>query len=181
MMYVQTDGGRVEAGIKDTADCAVRAYALFKGVPYADAWKKFNKLGRKTGKGTPVPIIEKAMGAPDLSWKDRKRYTLNELLSMHPTGRVYAIKRAHAFCIIDGVLHDTWKVGLKSRVYQYWVDEQPVDMPVQTKAPLKEQAWGIWAEYNRVLTQAELISLMAEKLKITKANARYYVTRVFVN
>lgn len=179
--WVSTDGGRTEAGIKDTNDCAVRAYALFKGIPYAEAHALFKKEGRKNGRGTSFTIIRSLLGGKG---ENGGRMTLASLRSKFPQGRVYAIKRGHAFAIIDGVIHDTWQVGNKSRVLEYWTDSAEPSIIPQTEkrdnTALKTRAGKIINAYeNRSLPVANMVALVSKLLVISPANARYYVSRVF--
>jgi hypothetical protein len=187
--FACTDGGRVDAGIRDKNDCAVRAYALYEGISYEQAHTRFRDSGRRNGKGTSFSIIEQHLGKPVVHWKERKSaITLKRLLQQYPTGKVYAIKRGHAFTIIDGVVHDTFYAGDRSRVIQYWVkDQKPVvskqessDESRLQEMPLKERVRIVYTILMREgKSVAEIVNGIAFQLDITKANARYYVTRVF--
>lgn len=133
MQYVRTDGGMRSSGFAESNDCAVRAYALFKNIPYNTAHSTFNKLGRRDGGRTKNFITYDLMGREER--KPGNGMTLNQLIAAHPTGRVYGMKRGHAFAIVNGVLYDTWKVGGKSRILWYWVDPTPCDSPVLPTSP----------------------------------------------
>lgn len=188
-MYKYTDGGRAEAGISDRNDCAVRAYSIFKQVPYAEAHALFAAEGRRNGKGTPNSTITKLLGKDEAL---TEQLTLNQLRSQYPNHRVYALKRGHAFAVIGGVLYDSWKVGGKSRVYKYWItpmdasDSTPVEAPTTAVQPVaqvidkKARALEIYVRLLHTgISNNQIAKRIATELNITVANASYYVTRVF--
>ena len=194
-MYKYTDGGRAEAGINDKNDCAVRAYSIFKQVPYAEAHALFAAEGRRNGRGTQNAVITKLLGASEAH---TTQMTLNQLRYTYPNHRVYALKRGHAFALVGGVLYDSWKVGGKSRVFKYWVapmngSETVTETPQTTDTPQaepqapqmspaekKERAYAIykWLSYGG-MTKYGIAKQIASELNISIANANYYVTRVF--
>lgn len=193
MEFIKTDGGKSSSGFThETNDCAVRAHALFTQTPYEESHAIFKKLGRRDGRGTKNQAISLVLNQNYHKVLDRM--TLNQLRNAYPKGRVYALKRGHAFTLIDGVLHDTWKVGDKSRVFCFWLDDeakscadQPKAAPVikerteRNVAPIsdkKEQARTIFNQLNDgTRTKYAIAKLIAEQMGITVANANYYVTR----
>lgn len=102
---------------------------------------------------------------------------------------MYALKRGHAFTLIDGVLHDTWKVGDKSRVFCFWLDDEAKSYASQPKAVVqtapsiavsdkKEQARAIYNMLNDgTRSKYAIAKLMAAEMGITVANANYYTQR----
>jgi hypothetical protein len=179
--FVKTDGGLGQTDINDTADCAVRAYALYHDVPYAEAHALFKKSGRKNGQGTSFHIIEKLMGKPNLHFIEGKRITVKNLIAQNPKSTIYAIKRGHAFTIKSGVIHDTWQPGARCQVFQYWVKpEAKVEKPVVVVGSVRERAFAIYSILKgEKKSTAEIINSISYQLEITNANARYYVSRVF--
>ena len=184
--FSQTDGGRVEAGIDDKNDCAVRAYSIFADVPYKDAHESFKKLGRKDAHGTPHYII-----ATMLKKVNAKRVyltnkiTLNQLLKQYPTGKLYCFIRGHAFTVIDGVVHDTWKVGKKVRVYEYFL--HPSTEPKIDDAPIKirtvPRGYKIRSIVKRErgidpnISAYAIAKKVSEELGISIASANYHVRK----
>jgi hypothetical protein len=184
MQFVKTDGGMRSSGFAEHNDCAVRAYALFKDIPYNEAHCIFKKLGRRDGRGTKNHIIYDLIGRN--SRKDGAGMTLNQLIAANPTGKVYGLKRGHAFAIINGVLHDSWKVGGKSRITFYWTDSvasapTPIDeKPVNTTSAATKRA-NARATFDRLNaygthTPYQIAKRIAEEWNITVANAQYYVS-----
>lgn len=190
-MFVKTDGGKSAFGFTDKNDCAVRAHALFTGNSYAESHEIFKKLGRKDNRGTKNTLIYNLLGE-----KPRKNgvgLTLSSLRRLHPTGRVYALKRGHAFTLINGVLHDSWKVGDKSRIMYYWVDNTPCTAPTEyvnaayvphqysKETPTQKQT-AARATFDRVNAYGthsnyQIAKRIAAELNITVANACYYVSK----
>ncbi len=199
-MFKYTDGGRVEAGITDKNDCAVRAYSIFKQIPYSEAHAIFAEQGRKVGKGTSNNTISHILQKDGFVARTN-RMTLSQLRQVYRHYRVYALKRGHAFAMIGGVVYDTWNVGSKSRVFKYWVapmsaeelSRVPLITQIETPQPpaptstnsltpaeKKERAYAIykWLSYGG-MTKYGIAKQIASELNITIANANYYVTRVF--
>lgn len=194
MKFVNTDGGKSSAGFThEKNDCAVRAHVLFTNTPYAESHNMFKQLGRKDGRGTKNTLIAKLLD-PNYS-KSFDRMTLTQLRNKYPRGRIYALKRGHAFALIDGVLHDTWAVGGKSRVFCYWMDNEAKEHAVtaQADAPRaareknaakpsdkKQQARAIYDRLNDgSRTKYAIAKEIASEMGITIANANYYCLRCF--
>lgn len=193
-MYKFSDGGKAEAGIAEKNDCAVRAYSIFTNTPYADAHQLFKDAGRKNFKGTPNTMIRGLMKDYVV---ENTYITINELRRLYPNRRIYALKRGHAFTMINGVIYDSFKVGNKSKVTTYWLapmteaEQAAVAKPVVAPAPVvvaapkpqmdKEQkqravevAYQKWKHVTSMYRQAKYI---AEDVGITHANAMYYVMK----
>lgn len=191
MTFIKTDGGKSSSGfIHETNDCAVRAHALFTQSSYEESHAIFKKLGRKDGRGTHNRDILTVLN-PNYECHLNQNMTLKQLRNKYPKGRIYALKRGHAFTLIDGVLHDTWKVGDKSKVFCYWVDDvaksnevtTPTQQAVTDNRPVsdkKQQARAIFDRLNDgTRSKYAIAKLMAEEMGITIANANYYTLRCF--
>lgn len=175
-MFVRNDGGMQRAGFNEMNDCAVRAYATYKQIPYEQAHALFKKAGRKDRRATPVAMIKKLLG----STGQIKGLTLNGLMQSYPQGRVYAVKRGHAFALVDGVLHDTWKVGGKSRIMYMWTDALPAESkPAASVEDKRAKCLAVYNELKGTMSGYQIAKEMSSRLGITVANANYYVTRVF--
>jgi len=187
MQFVKTDGGMRSSGFAESNDCAVRAYALFKDIPYDEAHRIFKQRGRRDGHATKNHIIYDLLDRA--TRKDGEKITLNQLITKFPKGRVYGLKRGHAFAIIDGVLHDSWKVGGKSRTNFYWTDDAAV-VPAPTvvaakhysvESPADKQA-GARLTFDRLfaygtLSNYAIAKRIATELNISVANASYYIAK----
>ena len=197
MQFVKTDGGMRSSGFAESNDCAVRAYALFKDIPYNEAHEIFATRGRRNGRPTTNYIIYDLIGRE--TRKSGNGMTLTQLVAANPTGRVYGMKRGHAFAIINGVLHDSWKVGGNSRVTFYWVDKTACKSPVphanlaprtapviptrqySVESPADKQA-SARLTFDRLfaygtLSNYAIAKRIATELNITVANAQYYVAK----
>jgi len=190
MQFNRTDGGMRSSGFAESNDCAVRAYALFKDIPYAEAHEIFAQRGRRPGRGTKNYIIYDLLGRE--TRQTPERMTLNQLVAKFPHGRVYGMKRGHAFAIIDGVLHDSWKVGGKCRITFYWTDhlayiastpEKVVKTAVRaSRSDAAEKQANARATFDRLNaygthTPYQIAKRIAEEWNITVANASYYVAK----
>ena len=123
-MYKISDGGKQAFGFThEKNDCTVRAVSFAYGIPYNEAHAKLKSYGRKDGKGfTFISFIEsekKYINSEHSSY-NYKIGTLRKFLQEHPTGTFILIKRGHAFAVIDGVVYDSWKPGMKTQILQWW-------------------------------------------------------------
>lgn len=197
MQFVKTDGGMRSSGFAEHNDCAVRAYALFKDIPYDEAHRTFKQRGRRDGHATKNHIIYELLGRD--TRKDGEKITLNQLIAKFPRGRVYGLKRGHAFAIIDGVLHDSWKVGGKSRTNFYWVDNSTPSAEtalltsfLRTYAPTPAKQYSVESPADKqasarltfdrlnaygTLSNYAIAKRIAEEINISVANAQYYVAK----
>lgn len=125
-MYKITDGGKAAAGFhNEYNDCAVRAVAIACELPYADAHKKLKAHGRKDGKTTYgfVAFVDKKIKTEKKLKPAKKKASLGTLatfIKTNPKGTFIACKRGHAFAVIDGIVHDSFKVKPGSHVKMAW-------------------------------------------------------------
>ena len=104
------DGGRIGDGFgHEKLDCAVRAYAIAKQIPYSEAHQLFEKAGRKPRHTTDWNVYEKLGVIFQHSYT-----TIKQFLKDHPKGSFYVCKRGHAFAIRDGIVYDS--VPLSGRI-----------------------------------------------------------------
>jgi hypothetical protein len=116
------DGGRVGDGFgHEKSDCVIRAYAIAKQIPYAEAHQIFEKAGRKNNHGTSLNTVSSVFGVNEQRvgelWKG---LTLKKFLMWHNVGTYLVFNRNHAFCIKDGVVFDERCHTGKTKVYGYW-------------------------------------------------------------
>jgi hypothetical protein len=178
--WIRNDGGMSAEGFKERNDCAVRALALVANMPYKDAHSKFKRLGRKNGHGTRNSDIDTALA--ELNFKqDKSPMTVGRLLQKYPSGRVYVVKRQHAFAVIDGIIHDTFVTGPKSRVVRCYVAPTTVASTpvVNDRLHSYQKRDGALAAFNRlndgIRSRYAIAKLVAVEMSITVANANYYV------
>lgn len=191
--WVSTDGGKHAAGFVEKNDCAVRALAVFTGNPYAECHAKLKSLGRKQFKGTSIAVIKSALKDFPCTtvWSSGTRMTLGAVTRKFPTGKVYLVKHGHAFAMIDGVVHDSFRVGSKSIINYYWIDPATVVAPkdeipaptakntsTTTKKELAREIFDRLMAYG-TMSRYQVAKRMASEMDITVANAVYYCTRVF--
>ena len=107
--FRQTDAGRSAAGFTECRDCTVRAYAIAKQIPYADAHAKLKALGRKQRRGWDwagqFANSDEFELLPEFSAR-RVEKVLPEL----PPGRFVVHVRGHVFAVVDGVACDDYSV-----------------------------------------------------------------------
>lgn len=100
----------------ESKDCAVRAVSIACDIPYHEAHERFSKAGRKPNNGVDLELLVKVMGKRPYDGS----MTLSRFLAFKPKGRFVAIKRGHAFAVVNGVVHDWSKLGGNTRVYAWW-------------------------------------------------------------
>ena len=178
--WIRSDGGMTAAGFSENNDCAVRALALTAEISYKEAHTKFKRLGRKNGRATKFSAIDQVM--KDLGFKfDNRSMTLGQLQKKYPKGRVYVVKRGHAIAVIDGVIHDTFPSGPKSRVIRCYVAPSTIAAvpTIGDRLHAYEKREGALIAFNRlndgVRSRYAIAKLIAAELGITVANANYYV------
>ena len=135
MRYKYNDGGRADAGYKgDAGDGVPRSIIIANNLPYRkvradlDALVKVMTGGlcRSTQNGTHAPVAHAYL--TDLGWETVPM--VGSSIAEVPSRGTYivAVKtKSHWTCIIDGVVHDTWKCHVTrrtkdklSRIYGYY-------------------------------------------------------------
>lgn len=154
-----TDGGRQSSGfLLERHDCTVRSFACAADVPYSEAHRILQKSGRKNGKGwyserglavakkeglldfVRIPCSLQA-GGYRITWP-----TLAQIIARYKTGRYIICTRKHSMALIDGVIHDTGLVGLRSRV-RLIHEVKPIQAkPAITQAQVSE----LWERLNKL-------------------------------
>lgn len=114
--YIRPDGYENE-----TRDCTVITLSLVSNINYTQIHTAFKNAGRKNGKGVySQKIIQKVCHSLNLEAKQVKRSgTINKLVSLYPKGRLYCLKRGHAFALINGIVYDVNK--LNSHIKGAWL------------------------------------------------------------
>ena len=187
--FSNNDGGRVAAGIDDKNDCAVRAWSIFFDQPYAVAHKLFAEKGRKQYRGTrtmDIFTMMKDAGAVKQLASNFDKITLNKLIKKHPKGKLYCLIRGHAFAIVDGIVNDTWAVGLKSRVFAYWtlpgtekVEEEPIKINIGNRThtfQIKEAIKRCFS-LNPGVSAYSVAKMVSKELNISIHSANYHALR----
>lgn len=125
-------------------DCGVKAVALVCGVPYAEAYFKLKRLGRRDRKGTPWAMIRQAIndfGFEIKVWSTFEKRALIEsypgvhknlqqITTHHPRRfpkawaplkekRLLLGTHKHVACFKDGEVID-WTVNSAKRVWLVW-------------------------------------------------------------
>lgn len=114
----------------DINNCTIISLSLAAGIPYKKANEIGIKAGREKNKGFYLePLYEKARqkGIQIKKIPVDKGTTLKQFISDFPIGRFVVSKYAHAFCIINGRVHDTINNGMNSKIeeaYRFDVDTQ---------------------------------------------------------
>lgn len=99
---------RPEGYKKERADCTVVALSLVLNISYIEAHTTLKENGRKNNKGFRCKKnIAKVFSSRGIEVKQVKRSgSVISLLKKYPQGRLFCIKRAHAFAVIDGIAHN---------------------------------------------------------------------------
>jgi hypothetical protein len=124
-------------------DCAVRAFTVASGKPYAEVAALFIKHGRQVGKGSSYYTMRKVAAEiglieTTLKYKKERLTAARFVQSEMAKGKVAACKRGHAFAVVNGEIADAEGVPPRSLVYQWWtpkVIEKATEVPT-VMAPL---------------------------------------------
>lgn len=121
--FVMDDGGKSYTSYANQRnDCAVRAYSIFIGIPYEESYLLFKKLGRCDNAATNIGCLDAALSGNYT--KVVTSITINNLIKTYPRGRVYAIKKRHAFALIGGSIRDTYNFDTIQQTICFWIDEE---------------------------------------------------------
>lgn len=127
---VYNDGGLQGSSVgTKRKDCTVRALAIALDIEYAFAHRLLNLYGRQSGKGfhfhywathgVGKHLLDDVAIRP---WNSNRRYcTVGTFLKQHPKGKFLCCIPGHVFAVVDGVAHDTWTPGTKTRIECAWV------------------------------------------------------------
>jgi hypothetical protein len=111
--YEYNDGGKsTSKRSKQNYDCTVRALAIYKNIPYDEAYDILKNEGRKSGSGFMLSewlvkngFIRKTFPAI----KGQKRMNPATFCKEYKTGKYICKTAKHVFAVINGVLHDEWE------------------------------------------------------------------------
>lgn len=117
--YVNTDGGRSEAGFKGMAgDCVCRAIAISTDTPYREVYDELFRLGKELGVKSPSPRNHVKRKVWDRyfyylsDWEWIPTMTIGSGCQVHlrrdelPSGRLFVRLSKHVCAVIDGVVYD---------------------------------------------------------------------------
>lgn len=123
MNHIFTDGGRSAAGFSEEKnDCVVRAYAITTGLDYKEAYRLLEIWGRKQNTGVMlIQFIASERNFFPHTFTDCKKKTLTvgRFVKENTTGKFIIAIKGHAFALIDGIVHDAFRIGEKSRIKFY--------------------------------------------------------------
>lgn len=197
--FSKTDAGRVVAGfVSEDNDCTVRAWSTFFGVPYDRAHDILKKAGRRPNKGMSTVNLKYVLHEHGAVCQLGNHYpnirnasiTLNQLVKNYPKGKLYCLKRGHAFTVIDGVVHDLSKIGKKTRVFAFFTPPgtEYVDFRAEKRAKQRERQRKPSSQLIR-RTVAKIVNenpgfsdyrvakIVSAELSITIGSANYHVTK----
>lgn len=119
--WIETDGGRAEAGVKGAKkDCVTRAIAIATGRPYQEVFDALaglmaqERLNRKRGspdKGVHRTTYERYLKT--IGWEFVPTMKIGQGCRVHlraeelPKGRIIARVSKHLVAVIDGTIHDS--------------------------------------------------------------------------
>lgn len=112
----------------DSNNCTIISLSLAASIPYEKANEIGIKAGRKKNEGFHLePLYEEARkkGIKIEKINIERKGNLKQFISDFPLGRFVVEKKGHAFCIINGKVHDVMKNSMNSRIqsaYRFDVD-----------------------------------------------------------
>jgi hypothetical protein len=155
----KTDGGRQSSGFfAEKKDCTVRSFACAADIPYSEAHAIMKRSGRRDGRGWWSErglAVAKADGLLDFAKVPcaipARNYlvtwpTVAQVIARYKTGRYIICTRRHAMALIDGTIHDTGLVGLRSRITSIFEVKPTRAAPAITQSQVNE----LWERLNRL-------------------------------
>lgn len=113
---------------EDINNCTILSLSLAASIPYEKANEIGIRAGREKNKGFYLePLFEEARkkGIRINKIPVSSRMNLKQFISDFPIGRFVLEKKAHAFCVINGIVHDVIENGMNSKIegaYHFDVD-----------------------------------------------------------
>jgi hypothetical protein len=113
---------------EDINNCTILSLSLAASIPYEKADEIGIKAGREKNKGFHLePLYEEARkkGIRINKIPVSPRMNLKQFISDFPLGRFVLEKKEHAFCVINGIVHDVIKNELNCKIecaYHFDVD-----------------------------------------------------------
>jgi len=116
----------------DKNSCTVIATSVALGIGYPSAHRLLQVYGRKNGHGFHFAywigkegkhlFDELVQYARKWDWSLGRRIgiTVGQFIKEHPKGIFIVQTEGHVFTIVDGVSHDTFRTGPKTRLHRVW-------------------------------------------------------------
>jgi hypothetical protein len=122
---MNTKAQQVYAGRPNTEhrDCAVRAFVVLTGKPYAEVHALFKSAGRKDGRGTRISVMRKVANSLNLKFVACNMTVSKFLSDVQYVPAVAAHIRGHAFGVIRGEIADFEPIKPRQIVKFYWVKQ----------------------------------------------------------
>jgi len=101
----------------DINNCTIISLSLAACIPYKEADEIGMKAGRKRNEGFYLePLFKEARkkGIRIEDVKIKNKTNLKQFISDYPCGRFVLAKKNHAFCVINGIVHDVMTNGSNS-------------------------------------------------------------------
>lgn len=125
-------------GIKDDNNCTIKSFSIAYGIPYPIAYEIGKQTGRRHGKGHYMHgMMEYAKKQGYEMVEITIRKSLYQFLLENPRGRFIAVRRGHAFPIVNGKIYDVVPNPPKSIIKRLW----------QVKSKKGEVAQSLYGHY----------------------------------
>jgi len=101
----------------DVNNCTIISLSLAACIPYKEADEIGMKAGREKNKGFHLePLFNEARkkGIKIQNVPIQNKTNLKQFILDYPIGRFVLSKKTHAFCVINGIVHDVVKNGNNS-------------------------------------------------------------------
>lgn len=120
-----TDCGRLEAGLKERADCTVRAVAACLSIPYIEAHARLESMGRRNRcRFRFMAATAEALGLQQRA--DLSCMTVAKALEGMTSGRFIVRIQRHVFAVTDGTVIDARPVPPGSHVLMVYQHSTPL-------------------------------------------------------
>ena len=172
-------------------NCTVRAFHHAFGIPYEEAFQLLKSFGRQDDKGFVFSSLMYKLkgsynGIPFMEHRN-PHMTVGSFVNTYKVGTFILRYRGHVFAVIDGVVHDSFKVNPNKRVLDFYTVgtvENPALKPIKFyfnggKVSTKKTQKSIVIEFYKkgFKTVAEVVAQTGLK----KANVAWYFSKLKLN
>ena len=163
-------------------NCTVRAFQNAFGTSYEEAYQLLKAHGRKDGKGFLFnSLMYDLKGSyKGIPFKDHynPRMTVGRFVNTFTSGIFILRYRGHVFAVIDGVIHDSFRVNPNKRVLDFY-SIGSLENPIFQKPAVKKSQKDIVIEY--FMKGFRTVNEVVAQTGLKKANVAWYFSKLKLN
>lgn len=165
-------------------NCTVRAFHHAFGISYEEAYQVLKDAGRKHDHGFVFSSLVHKLGAsykgvPFMEHRN-PHMTVGTFVNTYKVGTFILRYRGHVFAVINGVIHDCFKVNPNRRVLDFWT-VGTVDNPTKlyfrdNKVTTKKTQKSIVLEFHK--KGFKTVNEVVAQTGLKKANVAWYFSKL---